>query len=213
MCTMALNCSHSAVAAKLESVTPADVVRLCKQRLRDRAKERIRTNERNLVTIGHYSKWTGGARKNPVLKLTTCSFEVAAEYNRLRTNSKLIGRKLGDRAHDFKRDNCFWCCQSLIHTKHYLWDCEAPTIVELRDKLLLPSGEDEVRDFMRLRGATIEAKLNTYKAGILQYRPEKVIPFIRARQLAEDRRRVTISSFFEPTEEDDAGSELWEAEI
>ena len=174
-------------------------MRVCKQKLRDRAKERILSNERKLVTVGHYAKWTG-AVKSAVLKLSTCDFEVAAEYNRLCVNSKLLGRKLGERERDFGRDPCFWCMETLNHTEHYLWGCASPTVMDLREKLLMPSDAAEMAAFLQLKGTSSEEKLRKYKAGILRHRPEKVLPYIQARQAAEEKRRVLLRGWMEHDE-------------
>ena len=64
-------------------------------------------------------------------------------------------------------------------------------MVQLREQMLMPQGADEWRDFQRLPGS-VEQKRRVYKAGILEYRPEKVVPYIAARRNAERERREEV---------------------
>ena len=94
LCSLALNSAALLDSAVFESVTPQDATRLCKQHLKKHARQRVENN-RKLSTVDHYVRRTG-VKRNPMLRLGSIPFDVAAEYNRLRTNSRLLGRPVRD---------------------------------------------------------------------------------------------------------------------
>ena len=141
----------------------------------------------------HYKACTG-LNKNAALKMQHWPFEVTATYNKLTSNSILLGRPLGYVSNnaEWKRSECFWCRRALVNSSHYLWDCSSETVSKAREVFLLPQSETEVARFDSLPGADTAAKLNKYKQGILRYEPEKCGNFISAMLHAEQERREML---------------------
>ena len=104
---------------------------------------------------------------------------VVAVYNKLCTNSILLGKPTGCAlaSRTWKRAECFWCRRALVNAENYLWGCQSATAVKARERLL-PRTEEEVARFEALPGSTTAAKLKVYQRGILRYEPDKCCDYI-----------------------------------